>query len=329
MKVLRNIKNFGGGGTLGLVRGQEARKARWQASIGERSSLNTKFFSCISKFISVLSPRERARERVDLGSPEVKRSGRQADIGGQSLCKDEFSSCSSMLPKRTYRPNVLTSYRLKKKVAFTLAEVLITLGIIGIVAAMTIPTLVSQYRAQVLQAQFKKRYSEVSQALVQLKKNDEYLNVTNGPQLQDFLVRQFKEAKAPARDIYISTPERQKELLGFELPVYKTFDKSSEYYNAALDDGFIFINNEYFVFINSDYYSLNNASIIIDINGLKGPNIAGYDLFFFSLDENFILRSTDDNVFLCNKTSSAGGQSGRSCSHYAMTDKDYFKNLGW
>lgn len=30
-----------------------------------------------------------------------------------------------------------------KKLAFTLAEVLITLGIIGVVAAMTIPTLVT------------------------------------------------------------------------------------------------------------------------------------------------------------------------------------------
>ena len=45
--------------------------------------------------------------------------------------------------------NVLTSYRLndfKKKIAFTLAEVLITLAIIGVVAAMTIPTLIADYQ---------------------------------------------------------------------------------------------------------------------------------------------------------------------------------------
>lgn len=34
--------------------------------------------------------------------------------------------------------------------AFTLAEVLITLGIIGIVAAMTLPTVLSKYREQVV-----------------------------------------------------------------------------------------------------------------------------------------------------------------------------------
>ena len=36
----------------------------------------------------------------------------------------------------------------KKKLAFTLAEVLITLGIIGVVAAMTMPNLISSYNAK-------------------------------------------------------------------------------------------------------------------------------------------------------------------------------------
>lgn len=42
----------------------------------------------------------------------------------------------------------------KKKVAFTLAEVLITLGIIGIVVAMTIPTLMTNIKARKLRTQF-------------------------------------------------------------------------------------------------------------------------------------------------------------------------------
>ena len=35
-----------------------------------------------------------------------------------------------------------------KRFGFTLAEVLITLGIIGVVAAMTIPTLIHNYKAK-------------------------------------------------------------------------------------------------------------------------------------------------------------------------------------
>lgn len=44
--------------------------------------------------------------------------------------------------------------------AFTLAEDLITLGIIGVVAAITIPSLMENVRNRDLQAQLKKTYSE-------------------------------------------------------------------------------------------------------------------------------------------------------------------------
>ena len=57
----------------------------------------------------------------------------------------------------------------KKKAAFTLAEVLITLGIIGIVAAMTMPMLTKKYRSLVLESQFKKGYSIAQQVILQAK----------------------------------------------------------------------------------------------------------------------------------------------------------------
>lgn len=49
--------------------------------------------------------------------------------------------------------------------AFTLAEVLITLGIIGIVAAMTLPGVINNSRSKQLETAFKKNYSSISQAL--------------------------------------------------------------------------------------------------------------------------------------------------------------------
>ena len=52
-----------------------------------------------------------------------------------------------------------------RRVGFTLAEVLITLGIIGIVSAMTIPTLVKNYQKKVLNTQFVQAYSILNQAL--------------------------------------------------------------------------------------------------------------------------------------------------------------------
>ena len=48
---------------------------------------------------------------------------------------------------------------------FTLAEVLITLGIIGIVAAMTLPTLIAKYEKKQTAVRVKKIYSELTQAI--------------------------------------------------------------------------------------------------------------------------------------------------------------------
>jgi len=51
------------------------------------------------------------------------------------------------------------------KCAFTLAEVLITLGIIGVVAALTIPTMVSNYRKRVVETKLQRVYSVMNQAV--------------------------------------------------------------------------------------------------------------------------------------------------------------------
>ena len=53
---------------------------------------------------------------------------------------------------------------MKKRSGFTLAEVLITLGIIGVVAAMTIPTLIQNTNSVRFATQFKKSISTLSQA---------------------------------------------------------------------------------------------------------------------------------------------------------------------
>lgn len=60
------------------------------------------------------------------------------------------------------------------KRGFTLAEVLITLGIIGIVAAMTMPSLIAEHREKKTVAQLKKTYSTLQQAyLIAISKHGE------------------------------------------------------------------------------------------------------------------------------------------------------------
>lgn len=60
-----------------------------------------------------------------------------------------------------------------KENGFTLAEVLITLGIIGVVAAMTIPTLMTHLNHIKLQSQFKEGYSLLAQAVKMYNEDEE------------------------------------------------------------------------------------------------------------------------------------------------------------
>lgn len=58
------------------------------------------------------------------------------------------------------------------KKAFSLAEVLITLGVVGIVAALTMPTLIANYQKKVIKTQFAKQYNIIQQSykLIEQKK---------------------------------------------------------------------------------------------------------------------------------------------------------------
>lgn len=69
----------------------------------------------------------------------------------------------------------------RNKLAFTLAEVLITLGIIGVVAAMTVPTLVSKVSKREIETKLKEDYSILAQVNKMMIADGVYLN----PQVAD------------------------------------------------------------------------------------------------------------------------------------------------
>ena len=222
-------------------------------------------------------------------------------------------------------------FSLPQPPAFTLAEVLITLGIIGIVAAMTLPSIMARHRSKVLEAQFHKRISEVSQAIMMLKKDEYFSGTLIGEQIASLLASQFKGSIVPDRSIYSAQKQYQKTQIGYELPTYKNYTKTADFRKYKLDDGAIIVSKEFFIFINNDNYSLTNYQIIIDVNGLQKPNIFGYDVFAFELDKTDTLKSmpySNATKAYCNTTSS-DESNGWSCSYYAMTERDYFKNLNW
>ena len=87
------------------------------------------------------------------------------------------------------------------KRGFTLAEVLVTLGIIGVVSAMTVPTLMQNYQRKSYVTQLHKVYNEFQQAAVMYMNDKNALNLTEaGLTSQDnvytFMNNYFKIVKS-------------------------------------------------------------------------------------------------------------------------------------
>jgi len=72
--------------------------------------------------------------------------------------------------------NFVKCNNIMKKCAFTLAEVLITLGIIGVVAALTLPPLVKNYKKQVIANQLKKAYNTIQNGIKMSEIDNGYMS---------------------------------------------------------------------------------------------------------------------------------------------------------
>ena len=175
---------------------------------------------------------------------------------------------------------------------FTLAEVLITLGIIGVVAAMTMPTLINRTKNKEIQAQFKKTYSELNQ-MSQLFMNDMGMSVTDyckdkGATLfvkQEF-PKYFKDIHVIDDTIYNSTDEDG----NLKSSVYQVYSLNGAKLRMGPCDNFGFRSDSggRIYSFNSDtiYPEQQGPVVCVDVNGQKKPNKYGYDIFIFRFVDN-------------------------------------------
>ncbi|MEE3348698.1 MAG: type II secretion system protein [Candidatus Gastranaerophilaceae bacterium] len=84
---------------------------------------------------------------------------------------------------------------MSRNTAFTLAEVLITLGIIGVVAAMTLPTLIGNYQKKQVISQLKKAFSEYAQAMQMAQVENGTLDTWALMPSSDFNNNQLEQSK--------------------------------------------------------------------------------------------------------------------------------------
>lgn len=225
--------------------------------------------------------------------------------------------------------------------AFTLAEVLITLGIIGVVAAMTLPAVINNSRNKQLEAGLKRSYSVISQALDQYQaETGERITIENQGihTLKPILMRYLKTVQdcglgaADANKSCMPNKNHLPEEDRTDTRAYKTYNGKSEIQMSFFDDGQFVLNDGSLVLLENYGGPLY---ISVDVNGYnKNPNRLGQDLFMFHIDSKGTLlpMGTKGTTYYnaadayCSPASTTN-LNGAGCTYKALTDKNYFKNL--
>lgn len=226
---------------------------------------------------------------------------------------------------------------MKRYSAFTLAEVLITLGIIGVVAAMTLPSVMQNTRNKELQVGLLKAYSVLGQALdmYQAEHGERITPEMNlSWDLKPILMKYLKTIK----DCGYGKNDDQSCIPNYGTDNENNSSNYTTYTGKRLnlqyfDDGQFVLADGQLVLLESIVKT--RLYISVDVNGYKKkPNKLGQDLFMFQVDNRGALlpmgvKGTDfydENDMYCS-ASSSNTQNGLGCTYKALTEKDYFKNL--
>lgn len=179
------------------------------------------------------------------------------------------------------------------KKGFTLAEVLITLGIIGIVAAMTMPSLIANYQKKVWVNQLKKSVSIVEQG-IRLMMADEgvdniYYTTTFAPVKANECRLDGKGSSADEENFScIDYANGFKKYFNGEIQAVPP-DYIWHYYDIisdADDVGLINICRSIMVLNDGMIICPIGNGVSVDVNGYKRPNMFGKDIFSFEFAED-------------------------------------------
>lgn len=221
-----------------------------------------------------------------------------------------------------------------KKIAFTLAEVLITLGVIGVVSAITIPNLMSTYKAHQLRSQFLKSYSTIQQVFKHMQADEVPTDPDSYPRNKGIVFyKTFKNYLNSTLDCGTGFSFTTKACYTPRTKLkYTTLNKGTNIPNTYFDDGqLVLLDGTLLIFEQPNITSNPYIWIFVDINGAETPpNILGYDVFVFEFLENELramgsqgTRFTNEEQY-CSLTSS-NNFNGIACAGIAKNDADYFK----
>lgn len=229
-----------------------------------------------------------------------------------------------------------------KIIAFTLAEVLITLGIIGVVAALTLPTLIQNYKEKQTVVKLKKTYSVLQNAFNMVRSQehdgtdvdswgDDYKN------LPVELAKYMNVAKFCAMEEFEDCFPNSVTNLNGVTTRYLGDLSSSSYYGFILNDGTSLL-AYMFVPTSQNFLAGKFGQIFVDINGTLPPNTLGRDAFsFFIYKDRIVPRGTvtlteeqeqdTANTTYCDFKHTGTAHNGLGCTAHVINEEnmDYLK----
>jgi len=207
------------------------------------------------------------------------------------------------------------------KKGFTLSEVLITLVIIGIIAAMTIPTLINKTQNNEFVSKFKKNYSVFSQAtrLITMEEgNPKGGWASSTSNIYNMYKKHLNIAKdcGNGRGCFAQLASNcTGTVCGFKAyntgnPSINNYELNQSFYKFILSDGTqVAFNDGNYPDCNHDEHGSTGmcSAIIIDVNGEKGPNTWGRDVYYFALKADGLYPGGCDTGNLCGPDKNGEG----------------------
>ncbi len=223
---------------------------------------------------------------------------------------------------------------MKKLTAFTLAEVLITLGIIGVVSAITLPVLMTKKQTKELAVGLEKGYSMITQVVQMIDYGEgQTFNHINYPWKTTAAIinKYLISAKACEQTCLIDkgndTDENGTPIFGsYNFADYRTYNKKATVKGNYFDDAQFLLRNGMTLYVEDSEF----LGISIDVNGMyKGPNLWGHDLFTFQVmnDGKVLPMGAPETLYKTCSSTDSSKDNGIGCAYKALTDNNYFKNL--
>ena len=205
---------------------------------------------------------------------------------------------------------------------------------------MTLPALINSSQKREIKASLEKNYSIAQQALQKLYYDEGMVTGSfyEGRIFEPKYVKYFNVLKDCGMSYcvpYSSHENDDGSVSQWYIENYKTYTRKRNVETSMFDDGQFYLTDGSLYMIENPSAPSGEKSVYIsiDVNGAaKNPNAWGHDLFTFQVMEDGKLKpmgAPDTNYpaeTYCNKNSNSA-VNGVGCTYYALTDKDYFKNL--